>query len=157
MLEGLPTTGLTTGDFEKACAASPAMCGAYTLSGDKLAITLRNGRTESYSDKPLNGGIQINSFILTLVEKYPAGTRLNGIWERPFSSSTASASAVVSVVVPRWITFKPDAGYSEKTVADVDTQSAHGGVTSSQQSDAEGSYTLPGQADYNSAAACARC
>jgi len=142
VLEGLPTSGITPADFEKACAASPAICGNYTLSGSNLAIKFRNGRTENFTYKPLNGGMQLNYLILTPVTKYPAGARLNGTWDRPFSSTVATGSAVTNIVVPRWITFKPDGTYSEKTVAGVDTQTAHGGVTSSHQTDVTGSYTI---------------
>lgn len=142
VLKGLPTSGLTPADFEKACAASPANCGTYTLSGNNLVIKLRDGSTENYTYKPLNGGMQLNYLIFTPVTKYPAGTRLNGTWDRPFSSTIASASAVTDIVVPRFITFKPDGTYSEKTVAGVDTQTAHGGVTGSQQTDVTGSYSI---------------
>ena len=145
VLQGLPTTGIAPEDFENACKANPAVCGTYTLSGAKLAIKYRNGKAEEWAFQTLNGGIQLNYIILTPVQKYAAGTHLNGSWSRPFSSKfAASSSSAVTVTSPTFLTFKSDGTYAEKNVTGLDTVSAVKGasVTSSQTSQATGTYNI---------------
>jgi hypothetical protein len=145
VLQGLPTAGIAPEDFENACKANPAACGNYTLSGAKLAIKYKNGKAEEWTFQTLNGGIQLNYIILTPVQKYAAGTHLNGSWSRPFSSTfAASSSSAVTVTSPTFLTFKSDGTYTEKNITGLDTVSAVKGasVTSSQTSEATGTYTI---------------
>jgi len=145
VLQGLPTAGVAPEDFENACKANPAVCGTYTLTSDKLAIKYRSGKTEDWAFKTLNGGIQLNYLILTPVEKYPAGTKLNGAWSRASSAKFAtSSSSTATVTSPTFLTFKPDGTYTQKNITGLDTVSAvpGAGVTSSQSSQAAGTYTI---------------
>ena len=145
VLYGLPTAGLAPEDFENACKANPANCGTYTFSGNKVANKYRNGKSEEYEFQTLNGGIQLGYIILTPVQKYPAGTRLNGTWSRPFSSKfAASSSSAVTVTSPTFLTFKSDGTYGEKNITGVDSVSGVKGanVSSSQTSQVAGTYTI---------------
>jgi hypothetical protein len=80
---------------------------------------------------------------MTVVGKYPAGTRLNGTWDRPFSSKFAtSGSSVATVTSPTFLTFKPDGTYGEKNMTGLSTLSKGGSVNDSQTSQATGTYTI---------------
>lgn len=142
VLQGLPKTGVTPADFESACSANPAVCGTYALSGAKLSIKYRNGKSEEWTYKTLNGGMQMNYLILTPVKKYPAGSRLNGTFSRPFSS--ASTGGAVTVTVPSFLTFKPDGSCQGRVVAGVDSVSRVNGasVGSSSNTQWSGTYTV---------------
>ena len=63
--------GLSADKFDAACQQHSGFCANYTLSGNKLTVQYRTGNSETWSYKPLNGGIQLNYLILTPVEKYP--------------------------------------------------------------------------------------
>ncbi len=70
---GLPSTGLTPGDFESACKTVPSNCGTYTLSGDKLTMNFKGGQPQNWTPAKLSSsGIQLNYLILTPI-KYPTG------------------------------------------------------------------------------------
>jgi hypothetical protein len=145
VLHGLPASGLTPADFDAACAARPGFCGTYALAGDKLSIKYRSGETQQFNYKPLNGGFQLNYLILTPVKKYPAGTRLNGVWHRASSAKiVASASSGVSVTVPSWITFKSDGTFTQRVIAGVDTVSSVKGanVTGVSDNESAGTYSI---------------
>jgi hypothetical protein len=138
VLHGLPTTGITPADFENACKGSPANCGTYTLSGDKLAIQYRGVQPENWTYKTLNGGIQLNYIILTPVQKYSAGAKLNGNWSRPFSPTFGSAGSPITVTSPTFLSFKTDGTFTEKNVTGVESKS----VNSSQASQGGGTYGI---------------
>jgi hypothetical protein len=145
VLNALPTHGLTPADFDAACSAHTGFCGNYTLNGDKLSIHYKNGSTQDWTFKPLNGGIQLNYLILTPVQKFPAGAKLNGTWSRPFSSTVASGpSSAVTVTAPTFYTFRSDGTYSQNTVAGVDAVSGVKGanIADSQNFKAQGAYTV---------------
>jgi hypothetical protein len=138
-------TGITPAIFDAACQQNPANCGDYTLSGEKLSIKYKNGQTENWTYKVLNGGIQLNYLILTPVKKYPAGTHLNGTWSRAFSSTAHSGpGSNVTVTAPSFYTFKPDGTFLLKSIAGVDTESNVKGASgsSSQTSDSSGTYAI---------------
>ena len=90
VLNGLPNTGLSQSDFENACASARSRCGNYSLSGTALVIQYRDGRSEKWQYKPLQGGFQMNYLILAPVQKAPA--KLSGTWSRAFSSSFAGTT-----------------------------------------------------------------
>jgi hypothetical protein len=138
VLHGLPTTGLTPADFENACAKNPGFCGTYTLSGDKLVIQYRGGKAETWTYKPLDGGFQMNYIILTPVEKYRANTRLNGNWDRPFSSKFGSPSSQITVTSPTFLSFRADGTFSERNVTGVESHN----VNSAQTTQGGGTYTI---------------
>ena len=138
-------SNITPQIFDAACQTNPANCGDYTLNGSKLSIKYKNGMTEDWTYKVLNGGIQLNYLILTPVKKYPAGTHLSGTWDRAFSSTAHSGpGSNVTVTAPTFYTFKPDGTFQLKSIAGVDTQSTVKGASgsSSQESDSAGTYTI---------------
>jgi hypothetical protein len=100
----------------------------------------KDGKTENWTYKTLNGGFQLNYLILTPVEKYPAGARLNGTFSRAFSSKMPN----VTVTAPTFYTFKPDGTYTFKGIAGVDRVSTVKGASgaSSQQTQYSGTYTV---------------
>jgi hypothetical protein len=137
--------GLSPAAFDAACQKNSGFCGTYTLSGDKMTVNIKNGQTENWTYKTLNGGIQLNYLILTPVEKYPAGTHLNGSWSRAFSSKMHSGpGSNVTVTSPSFYTFKPDGTYTFKNIAGVDTESTVKGASgaSSQKTQTSGTYTV---------------
>lgn len=144
IMSGLPTTGIQPQDFENACQPAPAICGTYTLSGDKLTIKYRNGTSQVWPIQvQKNADIFLGQIPMTVVGKYPAGTRLNGTWDRPFSSKFAtSGSSVATVTSPTFLTFKPDGTYGEKSMTNLSTLSKGGSVNDSQTSQTTGTYTI---------------
>jgi hypothetical protein len=145
VLHGLPRTGVTPADFETACTANPAICGTYVLNGTKLSIKYRSGPSEDWTYKPLQGGMQMNYLILTPVKKYPAGSKLNGTFSKPFSSTAVSGpSSSVTVTAPSFFTFKPDGTYQGRVIAGVSTVSGVKGASGSSSSDTQwsGTYTI---------------
>lgn len=141
VLHGLPSTGLAPEDFEKACQVSAGSCGTYTLAGDKMTIKYRAAaQPENWTYKVLNGGIQLNYIILTPVQKYPAGTKLNGNWNRPFSAKFNGTT----VTSPTFLNFKSDGTFSETKVTGLETTSRVPGasVNSSSTSQGGGTYTI---------------
>ncbi len=124
--------GLTPAGFDAACQPNSGLCGNYTLNGDKLTIQYKIGKSEDWTYKTLNGGIQLNYLILTPVVKYPAGTRLNGTWDRASSSKVHSGpGSNVSITVPTFYTFKPDGTFTFLSIAGVDTESRVKGASGS--------------------------
>jgi hypothetical protein len=137
--------GVTPAAFDAACLKNAGFCGTYTLSGDKMAVKIKNGQTENWTYKTLNGGIQLNYLILTPVEKYPAGSRLDGTWSRAFSSKMhSSPGSNMTVTAPSFYSFKPDGTYTFEGIAGVETESAVKGASgaSSQQTQISGTYTV---------------
>ena len=134
VLRNTVPSAVTTAAFDAACQKNSGFCGSYTLSGDKLTVKNKNGQTENWTYKTLNGGIQLNYLILTPVEKYPAGARLNGTFSRAFSAKTSNTV----VTAPTFYTFKPDGTYKFTGITGVD--SGNGG--SSQQTQYAGAYTV---------------
>jgi hypothetical protein len=145
IMSGLPTTGIATQDFETACKPNPNICGTYKVSGDKLTIQYRNGQSQVW---PIviqaNQDIFLGQIPMTVVGKYKAGTRLNGTWDRPFSSKFAtSGSSIAEVVSPTFLTFRPDGKYGEKHMTNLSTATVGGAdVNNSQTSDVAGTYTI---------------
>jgi hypothetical protein len=144
VFNGMPSSGLTQADFDSACKANPGVCGTYTLSGDKLNIKYMNAKTETWTYKPMNGGMQMNYLILTPVKKYPPGSKLNGTWSRASSSTMGGSYSKVTVTSPSWYTFKSDGTYSQKVIVGVDSQSKVKGAnqSSSSTNDVNGTYSL---------------
>jgi hypothetical protein len=146
VMMGLPTTGISPQEFEGACQPAPNNCGNYTLSGDKLTIKYRNGKSEVWPIQVQSDGIMLNySIPMTPVGKYPAGTRLNGTWDRPFTSQFAtSGMSVAAVTSPTFLTFKSDGTYGEKQMTGLSTGSIVNGasVTRSQTVQLTGTYTI---------------
>jgi hypothetical protein len=138
VLHGLPTTGLTSADFETTCNKNPGFCGTYTLSGDKLVIQYRGGKAENWTYKPLTGGFQMNYIILTPVQKYPAGARLTGNWDHPFSSKFGSPASPTTVTSPTFLSFKADGTFSERNITGVESHN----VNSAQSTQGGGTYTI---------------
>jgi hypothetical protein len=120
VLSGLPTSGLNKSDFDNACASAPSRCGTYSLNGNFLVVQYRDGRSEKWQYKPLQGGFQMNYLILAPVQKAPA--KLNGTWSRAFSSSFGGTT----VTAPSWLTFRPDGSFSRQSVTGVDTAARPG-------------------------------
>jgi hypothetical protein len=136
---------LSSAGFNAACQTGGANCGKYTLNGDKLSITLADGKTENWAFKALNGGIQLNYLILTPVQKYAAGAHLNGSWSRASSAQVHGApGSNTSIVSPSFYTFKPDGTFTFRAVVGIDTESRVKGanVTSSSDSQSNGTYTV---------------
>ena len=144
IMSGLPTAGIQPQDFENACQPAPGLCGTYTLAGDKLTIKYRNGTSQVWSTQvQKNEDIFLGGIPMTVVGKYPAGTRLNGTWDRPFSSKfVTSGSSVATVTSPTFLTFKPDGTYGEKNMTGLSTLSKGGNVNDSQTAQAMGTYTI---------------
>jgi hypothetical protein len=137
--------GLNTQQFDSACQQNSGFCGSYTLSGDKLAIRYKNGTVENWTYKPLNGGIQLNYLILTPVEKFANGARLNGTWDRAFSAKVHSGpGSNATITSPTFYTFKPDGTFTFLNITGVDRESRVKGAStaSSQQSQATGTYAV---------------
>jgi len=132
-------TGLSTDKFDAACQLHLGFCGNYTLSGNKLTLQYKTGNSETWTYKPLNGGIQLNYLILTPVEKYPAGSRLNGTWERPFAANIPfSQGSTTAVVSPSFYAFRQDGTFTFRNITGIDSTK----ITSSQQTQSTGTYTL---------------
>jgi hypothetical protein len=137
--------GLTAEKFDAACREHSGFCGTYTVSGNKLTLQYKTGNSETWSYKPLNGGIQLNYLILTPVEKYPPGSKLNGTWERAFAANVRVApGSNTAIVSPSFYTFKQDGTFTFQNITGVDSNSKTRGanITSSQQSQSAGTYTL---------------
>ena len=137
--------GLSADKFDAACEQHSGFCGNYTLNGNKLTLQYKTGNSETWSYKPLNGGIQLNYLILTPVEKYPAGSRLNGTWERAFAANVrASPSSNTAIVSPSFYSFKQDGTFAFRNITGIDSDSKTRGanITSSQQAQSTGTYTL---------------
>ena len=137
--------GLSADKFDAACQQHSGFCGNYTLSGNKLTLQYKTGNSETWNYKPLNGGIQLNYLILTPVEKYPAGSRLNGTWERAFAANAhASPGSNTTIVSPSLYAFKQDGTFTFRNVTGIDRDSKTKGanLTSSQQTQSTGTYTL---------------
>ncbi len=126
--------GLKKENFDAACQQHSGFCGTYTLSGDKLTVQYKTGAPENWTYKVLNGGIQLNYLILTPVEKYPAGAKLNGTFDRPFSAKVGNTA----ITSPTFYTFKPDGTFTFLNVTGVETANRGG----SHQTEATGTYTL---------------
>ena len=138
-------TGLTVDKFDAACRQHSGFCGNYTLNGDKLTLQYKTGNSESWSYKPINGGIQLNYLILTPVEKFPAGTRLNGSWDRASAANVnSSPGSGTTITSPAFYTFSPDGTFTFINVTGVDATSRVPGanITSSQQTRSTGTYTV---------------
>jgi hypothetical protein len=145
VMTALPTTGISPQDFENGCEPAPAKCGTYTLSGDKLTITYRSGKSQTWPIQvQKDANIMLGQIPMTVVGKYPAGTRLNGTWDRPFSSKFAtSGTSIATVTSPTFLTFKPDGTYGEKKMTGLSTETVGGAdTTSSNTSQATGTYTI---------------
>jgi hypothetical protein len=140
----LPTTGVTPQDFASACQPAPQFCGTYTLSGDKLTVTLNNGTPRVWPVQVQKDGLMLSMIPMTVVGKYPAGTRLNGTWNKPFSSTFAtSGTSVASVTSPTLLTFKPDGTYGQSTMTGLSTSSAKGADANNMQTfQVAGTYTI---------------
>ncbi len=142
VFHGLPRSGVTPADFDGACTAAPSVCGTYALNGTKLSIRYRDGRAEDWTYAALNGGIQLNYLILTPVKKFPAGTRFNGTFDRPFSSTSVSGpSSAVIVTAPTFLTFRPDGTCQGRTIAGVETVSGVKSANTFSSSDTQWSGT----------------
>ena len=138
-------TGLTVDKFGAACQQHSGFCGNYTLNGNKLTPQYKTGNSETWSYKPLNGGIQLNYLILTPVEKYPAGARLNGSWDRAFAANVhSSPGSNTTITSPTFYAFKPDGTFTYLNVTGIDATSKVQGanITSSQQTQSAGAYTI---------------
>jgi len=110
--------------FDAACQQHSGSCGNYTLNGDKLTLQYKTGNSEIWSYKPLNGGIQLNYLILTPVEKYPAGARLNGSWDRALRPlSTVCRAQTPTITSPTFYTFRPDGTFTFLNVTGIDATS----------------------------------
>jgi hypothetical protein len=146
IMAGLPTTGIAPQDFDNACQPAPNLCGTYNLSGDKLNIKYRNGTSQVWSIQvQKNLDLFLNQIPMTVVRKYAAGTRLNGTWDRPFSSKLATSSrSVATVTSPTFLTFRSDGTYGQKNMTGLSTDTVvkGGNVTSSQNVDTTGTYTI---------------
>jgi hypothetical protein len=137
--------GLTADKFNAACQQHSGFCGNYTLNGDKLTLQYKTGNSETWSYKQLNGGIQLNYLILTPIEKFPAGSRLNGTWERAFAATAhVSPGSNTAIVSPSFYSFKQDGTFTFLTKTGIDSGSKTRGaeITSSQQTQSTGTYTL---------------
>jgi hypothetical protein len=137
--------GLTGDKFDAACQQHSGSCGNYTLNGDKLTLQYKTGNSEIWSYKPLNGGIQLNYLILTPVEKYPAGARLNGSWDRAFAATVHGLpGSNTTITSPTFYTFRPDGTFTFLNVTGIDATSKVQGanITSSQQTQSTGTYTV---------------
>jgi hypothetical protein len=131
-------TGLTVDKFDAACRQHSGFCGNYTLNGGKLTLQYKTGNSETWSYKPLNGGIQLNYLILTPVEKYPAGARLNGNWDRASAANVhSSPGSNTTITSPTFYSFRPDGTFSFLNVTGIDATS-----TSSQQAQSTGTYAI---------------
>jgi hypothetical protein len=129
-------TGLTADKFDAACQQHSEVCGNYTLNGDKLTLRYKTVNSETWSYKPLNGGIQLNYLILTPVEKYPAGARLDGSWDRAFAASVHSSPGLnIATASPSFYTFRRDGTFTFLNVPGAN-------ITSSQQTQSNGTYTV---------------
>jgi hypothetical protein len=130
---------LSADKFDAACQQHSGFCGTYTLSGNKLAIQYKTGNSETWTYKPLNSGIQLNYLILTPVEKYPVGSRLNGTWERAFAANVhVSQGSSATIVSPSIYSFKQDGTFTFRNITGIDSAK----ITSSQQTQSSGTYTL---------------
>jgi len=132
--------GLTRAGFDAACQSHSGSCGDYSLTGDKLTIRYKTGAAENWTYKTLNGGIQLNYLILTPVGKYPAGTHLNGKWDR---ASTVKGPNM-TITAPSFYAFRPDGTFSYLSITGLETESRVKGasVSSSQQAQATGTYSV---------------
>lgn len=146
VMAGLPTTGVAPQDFGEACKPAPTLCGTYTLAGDKLTIKYSNGTTQVWPIQvQKNLDLFLNQIPMTVVGKYAAGTRLNGTWDRPFSSKFATSSrSIATVTSPTFLTFRPDGTFGQKSMTGLSTETAVKGasVTGSQSGDVTGTYTI---------------
>jgi hypothetical protein len=144
LLRGLPASSLTAADFATACNASPSACATFSLNGNQLAVHYRDGRSETWTYKPLNGGFQLNYLILTPVRKFAAGTRLNGTWSAAYSATSHTAFSRVTATVPAFISFRPDGTFSRRVIAGIDTQSDIKGANTSSSHEylSSGTYWL---------------
>jgi hypothetical protein len=77
---------------------------------------------------------------LTPVQKYPAGTHLNGNWSGAFSAKFASNT----VTSPTFLNFKSAGTFSETKVTGIESASGvpEASVNSSSTSQAGGTYTI---------------
>lgn len=145
VLRDVLPAGLGADKFDAACRQHASFCGNYSLTGNKLTLQYRTGNSETWSYKPLNGGIQLNYLILTTVEKYPAGSRLDGTWERAFAANAhVSAGSNTAIISPSFYSFKQDGTFTFSNVTGIDSNSRTKGsnMTSSQQTQSTGTYTL---------------
>jgi hypothetical protein len=136
---------LTTAGFNSACQSNSGFCATYTLNGAKLTIQNKDGKTEEWTYAVLNGGIQLNYLIMTPVDKFAAGARLSGTFDRPSSTTIHSApGSNVTITAPTFYTFKPDGTFTMLSIVGVDAESRVKGasVTSSQQAQKAGTYSL---------------
>jgi hypothetical protein len=146
VMKGLPTTGISAQDFEEACKPVPTLCGTYSLSADKLTITYSNGVSQVSSIMiQKNLDLFLNQIPMTVVGKYPAGTRLNGTWDRPFSSTFATSGlSTATVVSPTFLTLRSDGTFGQKSMTSLSTETVVKGssVNGSESSDVSGTYTI---------------
>jgi hypothetical protein len=139
------STGLTLDKFDAACRQHSGFCGNYMLNGDKLTLRYKTGNSEIWSYKLLNGGIQLNYLILTPVEKYPAGARLNGSWDRAFAATIhSSPGSNTTITSPSFYTFRTDGTFTFLNVTGTDATAKVQGanIASSQKTQSTGTYTL---------------
>jgi hypothetical protein len=97
---------------------------------------------ENWICKVLSGGIQLNYIILTPVQKYPAGTHLNGHWSWAFSAKFASNT----VTSPTFLNFKSAGTFSETKVTGIESASGvpEASVNSSSTSQAGDNLNIDG-------------
>jgi len=145
LLRNTLPTSLTPAGFNAACQRNSGFCSTYTLSGDKLTIQNKDGKSENWTYKVLNGGIQLNYLIMTPVEKFASGAKLNGSFDRASSAAVHSGpGSNVTITVPTFYTFKPDGTFTFLSIAGIDATSSVKGasVASSQQSQSSGTYSI---------------
>jgi hypothetical protein len=138
-LNGVPEGGLSAADLERTCAnlakaySGGSYCGTYTLSGDHLLLTPRQGPPESLTfARDADGNLELDGHFAKRVAGFPVDQRLDGRYNR---NLTAGAAAYGETYI-----FRTDGTFSASSLGGVSTETGLG----TSRTAATGTYRLSG-------------
>jgi hypothetical protein len=129
----VPDGTLDAAGMDRACAQPRKVCGTYQIAGAQLMLSPANGRPETHPfERGADGNLKIDGLFAKHVDKFPAGTKLDGKYSRSAGAGAVSAAST--------FIFKPDGSFSTTSLGAVTTQQGVG----KSESAANGTYRLAG-------------
>ena len=132
-MNGVPDGTLDAAGMDRACAQPRGVCGTYQVAGSQLLLAPGKGRPETHPfERGADGNLKLDGLFAKHVDKFAAGTKLEGKYGR---SAGAGAVSAASTYI-----FNADGTFSMTSLGAVSTQQ---GVGKSETS-ASGTYRLAG-------------
>ncbi len=132
-INSVPDGTLDAAGMERACAQPRSVCGTYQVAGSQLLLAPTKGRPETHPfERSADGNLKIDGLFAKHVDKFAAGTKLDGKYGRSAGAGAVSAAST--------FIFKADGSFSTTSLGAVTTQQGVG----KSESSANGTYRLAG-------------